>query len=41
MNKLLIAEIEECFDIMVETEDLIAMGSFQKAVEMVEKYKNE
>lgn len=34
----LIAEIEGQFDIMVETDDLIGMSSFEKAIELVEKY---
>lgn len=34
----LIAEIESAFDIMLDTEDVIAMSSFQKAREIVGKY---
>ncbi len=34
----LIAAIEEVFDIMIDTEDVIAMSSFAKAKEIVRKY---
>jgi acyl carrier protein len=34
----LIAEIENTFDIMLATEDVIDMSSFQKAKEIVAKY---
>ena len=34
----LIAAIEEAFDIMIDTEDVIDMSSFQKGKEIVAKY---
>jgi acyl carrier protein len=34
----LIAEIEESFDIMIDTDDVIDMSSFAKAKEIVKKY---
>ena len=34
----LIAEIEAVFDIMLETDDVIGMSSYSKAVEIVSKY---
>lgn len=34
----LIAAIEEAFDILIETEDVIDMASFAKAKEIVAKY---
>lgn len=34
----LIAAIEERFDIMIDTEDVIDMSSFAKATEIVSKY---
>lgn len=34
----LIAAIEEAFDIMIDTEDVIDMSSFEKAKEIVAKY---
>lgn len=34
----LVAEIETTFDIMLDTDDVIAMSSFEKAVEIVGKY---
>lgn len=34
----LIAAIEEGFDIMIDTEDVIDMSSFAKAKEIVQKY---
>ena len=34
----LIAAIEEEFDVMVETADMLAMSSYSKAKEMVHKY---
>ena len=34
----LIAEIEAAFDIMLETEDVLAMSSFTKGKEIVTKY---
>lgn len=34
----LVAAIEEAFDIMLETDDVLEMSSFLKAVSIVEKY---
>ena len=34
----LIAEIEEVFDIMLDTEDILDMSSFAKAKEIIGKY---
>lgn len=34
----LVAAIEEAFDIMIDTDDVIDMSSFKKACEIVEKY---
>lgn len=34
----LVAEIEEAFDIMIDTEDVIDLSSFAKAKEIVKKY---
>ena len=34
----LIGEIEDAFDIMLDTDDIIDMSSVQKALEIVEKY---
>ncbi|MFM8478214.1 MAG: acyl carrier protein [Planctomycetaceae bacterium] len=34
----LVNEIEARFEIMLETEDIIAMNSFQKALELVQTY---
>ena len=34
----LVAAIEEGFDIMIETEDVIDMSSFEKAKQIVNKY---
>lgn len=34
----LIAAIEEQFDIMIETADLLAMSSYLKAIDIVSKY---
>jgi acyl carrier protein len=34
----LIAALEEAFDIMFEMDDVLAMSSFAKAVEILEKY---
>jgi len=34
----LVAKIEEAFDIMMETDDIIAMSSFGKSVEILKKY---
>lgn len=36
----LVAAIEGEFDIMIETEDVIDMSSFEKAQEIVKKYVN-
>lgn len=35
----LVAAIEEAFDIMIDTEDVIDMSSFVKAKEIVRKYQ--
>jgi acyl carrier protein len=35
----LVAAIEEEFDIMIDTEDVIDMSSFAKAIEIVSKYQ--
>jgi acyl carrier protein len=35
----LVAAIEEAFDIMIDTEDVIDMSSFAKAKEIVKKYQ--
>lgn len=34
----LVACIEEAFDIMMETEDIIGFNSFQKGIELLKKY---
>ena len=34
----LVASIEEAFDIMMETEDIIDFNSFQKGIELLKKY---
>lgn len=34
----LVAEIEDAFDIMLDTEDVIEMSSYAKAVEILAKY---
>lgn len=34
----LIAEIEEAYDIMLDTDDVLDMSSFSKAKEILEKY---
>ena len=34
----LVACIEEAFDIMMETEDIIYFNSFQKGIELLKKY---
>ncbi len=34
----LIAELEEAFDIMFETEDIIDFSSFEKGIEILKKY---
>ena len=34
----LIAEIEEAFDIMLDTDDIIDLSSFEKGKEIVRKY---
>ncbi len=34
----LIAEIEEAFDIMFETDDIISFNSFEKGKELLKKY---
>lgn len=34
----LIAEIEDAFDIQMETDDIIDFGSFEKGIELLKKY---
>ena len=34
----LIAELEETFDISMETDDIIDFGSFEKGIEILKKY---
>ena len=34
----LISEIEDQFDIMMDTDDVLDMSSFNKAIEILEKY---
>ena len=33
-----IAEIEDAFDIMIETDDIIDWNSFEKGIELLKKY---
>ncbi|MFA5153148.1 MAG: acyl carrier protein [Clostridia bacterium] len=40
-HMILITLIEEAFNIMIETEDVIDMSSFLKAKEILKKYKVE
>ena len=35
----LVANIEECFDIMMDTDDIINMSTFGKAKETIQKYE--
>ncbi len=37
-HMVLISEIESAFDISIETDDVIDMSSFARAVEIVQKY---
>ena len=37
----LIAELEEAFDIMMETDDIIEFSSYKKGFELVAKYEIE
>lgn len=37
----LIACLEDAFDIMMETDDIIEFSSFKKGIEIMEKYKVE
>jgi len=37
----LIAALEEAFDIMLDTDDIIDLGSFQKGKEILKKYNVE
>lgn len=37
-HMVLVAAIEEGFDVMLDTEDVIDLSSFQKAKEIVQKY---
>lgn len=34
----LIAEIEDAFDIMMDTDDIIDLSSFEKGIEILKKY---
>ncbi|MDC0253277.1 acyl carrier protein [Bacteriovoracales bacterium] len=34
----LVAKIEDHFDIMIDTEDIIDMSSFHKSIEIISKY---
>ncbi len=34
----LVAEIEEAFDIMMDTDDIIDFSSFEKGIELLKKY---
>ena len=34
----LIAKIEEAFDILLETDDIIDLSSYKKGIELLEKY---
>ena len=34
----LIAKIEEAFDILMETDDIIDLSSYKKGIELLEKY---
>lgn len=34
----LVAELEDCFDIMLDTDDIIDMSSVSKAVDIIKKY---
>ena len=34
----MISAIEECFDIMMETDDIIDFSSYTKGIELLEKY---
>ena len=34
----MIAELEEAFDIMMETDDIIDFGSYEKGIEILAKY---
>lgn len=34
----LIAELEEAFDIMMETDDIIDFSSYEKGIELLKKY---
>ena len=38
-HMMLVAALEAEFDIMMETDDILAMSSFDKAVEVMEKYE--
>jgi len=37
----MIAELEETFDIMLETDDIIDFSSYKKGIEILSKYKIE
>ena len=34
----LISEIEDAFDIQMETDDIVDFGSYEKGIELLEKY---
>lgn len=38
-HMILIAELEDVFDIMLDTDDIIDMSSYAKAREILEKYE--
>ena len=35
----LVAELEDAFDIMMETDDIIELSSFEKGMEILKKYE--
>lgn len=37
----LVAEIEDAFDIMMDTDDIIDFNSFEKGIELLKKYEIE
>lgn len=39
-HMMLVAALEAEFDIMMETDDILAMSDFEKAVAMMEKYES-
>ena len=36
-HMVMVAEVEEIFDIMMDTDDIIEMSTFQKSVEIIER----